>query len=95
MIHAVVLSKAAKKQIEKVPQHVALKFLAWISRVEKVGLENLRKIPGFHDEPLKGALEGLRSIRLSRGYRAYYRIVRKTIEFVYVCLLYTSPSPRD
>jgi proteic killer suppression protein len=51
--------------------------LAWVSRVEKAGLEDVRKTPGFHDEPLKGKLEGLRSIKLSRGYRAYYRIVRE------------------
>ena len=35
----------------------------------------VRKIPGYHDEPLIGELKGLRSIRLSRSYRAYYRIV--------------------
>jgi proteic killer suppression protein len=84
VINTVVLSKNAKKQIERIPQHVAIKFLAWVSRVEKVGLEDVRKIPGFHDEPLKGKLAGLRSIRLSRGYRAYYRVVKEKVEFVYV-----------
>jgi toxin HigB-1 len=48
------------------------------------GLEEVRKVPGYHDEPLKGALKGQRSIRLSRGYRAYYRIVGESIEFVRV-----------
>ncbi len=32
----------------------------------------MRKIPGFHDEPLKGKRKGERSIRLSRSYRAVY-----------------------
>jgi len=32
----------------------------------------------------KGALRGLRSIRLSKGYRAYYRVERDEIEFINV-----------
>lgn len=84
MIRSVVLSKHAKKQIERIPEHIAIKLMAWVDQVEKFGLEEVRKVPGFHDEPLKGKLQGLRSIRLSRGYRAYYRIMRDRIEFVYV-----------
>ncbi|STY25350.1 Plasmid maintenance system killer protein [Legionella taurinensis] len=34
----------------------------------------VRKIPGFHDEPLKGNRVGQRSIRLSRAYRAIYEL---------------------
>ena len=33
------------------------------------GLEEVRKVPGYHDEPLKGDQAGERSIRLSRSYR--------------------------
>lgn len=32
----------------------------------------MRKVPGFHDEPLKGDRKGQRSIRLNRAYRAIY-----------------------
>jgi proteic killer suppression protein len=42
----------------------------------EIGLEEVRKIPGFHDEPLVGRRRGMRSIRLSRAYRAMYRLVR-------------------
>jgi proteic killer suppression protein len=52
--------------------HVARKLQAWIEGVEHQGLMNVRKIPGYHDEPLKGKREGQRSIRLSRAYRAIY-----------------------
>lgn len=38
------------------------------------GLREVRKRPGYHDEPLKGKRQGQRSIRLSRGYRAIYII---------------------
>jgi hypothetical protein len=33
---------------------------------------------------LKGDMKGLRSIRLSKGYRAYYRLLSGKIEFVEV-----------
>ena len=39
---------------------------------------------GYHDESLKGRMKGQRSIRLNKGYRAYYRIVKDTVEFVRV-----------
>ncbi len=32
----------------------------------------MRKIPGYHDEPLKGDRKGQRSSHLSRGYRVIY-----------------------
>jgi proteic killer suppression protein len=38
------------------------------------GLEEARKVPGDHDEPLKGARHGQRSIRLSKAYRAVYTL---------------------
>jgi len=49
------------------------------------GLEQTRKQPGFHDEPLKGRRKGQRSIRLSRAYRAVYEIRRDgSVEFISV-----------
>lgn len=32
----------------------------------------MRKVPGYHDEPLKGDRMGQRSIRLNKAYRAIY-----------------------
>jgi proteic killer suppression protein len=29
--------------------------------------------PGYHDEPLMGKLKDVRSVRLGRSYRIYYR----------------------
>mgnify|MGYP002361547724 CR=1 FL=1 len=52
--------------------------------VEHVGLEEVRKIPGYHDEPLRGRRSGERSIRLNRSFRAIYTIKMDTIEFVQV-----------
>ncbi len=84
MLTLVVLSRQAQKDLVSVPRHVAIKFQDWVEDVEDRGIEEVRKIPGYHDEPLKGALKGQRSIRLSKGYRAYYRIVRGRVEFISV-----------
>lgn len=52
--------------------------------MEHDGLEETRKVPGYHDEPLKGDRAGQRSIRLSRSYRAIYEVKKDTVEFVSV-----------
>jgi len=85
MINEVRLSSGAKKDLVRVPKHVVTKLLAWVEAVENEGLEEVRKVPGFHDEPLKGDRRGQRSIRLSRAYRAIY-VLRQdgTVEFVSV-----------
>lgn len=49
-----------------------------------MGLSEIQKILGYHDEPLSGKLKGLRSFRLSQGYRGFYRIAKEGIEFVLV-----------
>ncbi len=74
VITTVFLTKEAEKQIRKCPRHVAVKLQAWVESVENDGLEETKKIPGFHDEPLKGRRKGHRSIRLSRAYRAIYTL---------------------
>ena len=84
MLRVVVLSAEAKKNLRSVPQHIAVKLQDWVEDVEDRGLEDVRKVPGYHDEPLKGAMKGFRSIRLSKAYRAYYRIVKGSVEFVRV-----------
>lgn len=63
MIHHVELSKLAKKQLKKMPSHIVENMAAWVDDVETRGLEEVRKIPGYHDEALKGERAGQRSIR--------------------------------
>lgn len=72
MIVEVRLSRSAERDLRKVPSHVRLKLLAWVDAVEREGMPEVRKLPGYHDEPLKGQRDGQRSIRLSRSYRAIY-----------------------
>ncbi len=66
------LTKNAQKDLIKVPGYIKDKLLFWIDAVERLGIQQSRKIPGFHDEPLKGDRKGQRSIRLSKAYRAIY-----------------------
>ncbi len=70
------------KALGKLPKHVLVKLHLWVSLVGAHGLENVRKIPGYHDEPLSGKRQGQRSIRLSRSYRALYRLVGDELEIV-------------
>ncbi len=84
MIRKVVLGNRAKKELRRLPTHIVLKLQDWIEDVEERGLEEVRKIPGYHDEPCIGNMKGYRSIRLSRGCRAYYRVLREEIEFAFV-----------
>ena len=84
MITRVRLSKRAQKDLGSVPRHVAIKLGAWSADVAVRGIEEVRKVPGYHDEPLKGTRAGQRSIRLSRAYRAIYIIDNDGAEFVSV-----------
>ena len=75
MIKIVRISRRAERDLARVPTFIADKLLAWTKRVEKVGIEQVRRISGYHDEPLHGQRHGQRSIRLSRAYRAIYVIL--------------------
>lgn len=74
MISNFELTSKVKKQLKKVPRHIVQKLLFWVMEVEENSLESTRKIPGWHDEPLKGKRRGQRSIRLSKAWRAIYVI---------------------
>jgi len=68
----VVLTKSAEKEVKKLPRNIQEALLAWIDQVTTEGLQETRKISGYHDEPLKGDRKGQRSVRLNKAYRAIY-----------------------
>ena len=85
LITALVISPKAQKQIPKLPKYIQKKLRLWIFDVETIGLSEVQKIPGHHDEPLKGARKGQRSIRLNKAYRAIYEIKENgLIEFILI-----------
>ena len=67
----VVLDKV-RKRLKKLPVHIVRNLQRWALQVESLGIAEVRKIPGYHDEPLAGKRTGQRSIRLSKSYRAFY-----------------------
>lgn len=71
-IFTVILTEQAKRDLLKVPEYIRRKLQAWVDDIETDGLNEVRKIPGYHDEPLKGKRTGQRSIRLNKAYRAFY-----------------------
>ncbi|MFJ1270055.1 type II toxin-antitoxin system mRNA interferase toxin, RelE/StbE family [Legionella lytica] len=66
----VTISEQAKKDLKKVSQYIAIKLYQWVESVSHDGLLEVRKISGYHDEPLQGKRKGQRSIRLNKAYRA-------------------------
>ncbi len=73
-----------QKNLRRLPDYVVIKLLAWAKDVEEYGLLEVRKVPGYHDEPLKGQRRGQRSIRLSKSYRAIYTLDNQEIITVVV-----------
>lgn len=71
------------KDLFKLPNYIVLKLYRWVDGIEKEGISVIRKIPGYHDEPLKGKWLGHRSIRLNNSYRAIYT-EHSTSEFVII-----------
>ena len=72
VICSIELTKNAQKDLTKLPGFIKDKLLLWVDAVERLGIQETRKFPGFHDEPLKGERKGQRSIRLNKAYRAIY-----------------------
>lgn len=73
----VVLTRKVEKALKKLPIHVLIQLQAWVDAVGYYGLLEVRKTPGYHDEPLKGSRRGQRSVRLTRSYRAIYLIKKE------------------
>ncbi len=68
------LQKAAQKGLQRAPKQIRTKFRVWVGSVLEDGLQETRKRPGWHDEPLKGERAGQRSVRLNRTWRAIYEV---------------------
>lgn len=78
----VVLTKKAQKDLIRLPKEICESLAFWINKVIFEGLNEVRKVGGYHDEPLKGNRKGQRSIRLNKSYRAIYIQQDNEIEIV-------------
>ncbi len=79
------VAKFAEKQIQKLPPYIIEALYYWIHSVEHRGIYDVRKLKGYHDEPLKGKRAGHRSIRLNRYYRAIY--IEQTTDEVEIIII--------
>jgi len=76
----VVLTKFAVKQLTKLPKNIKEALRYWPETIERIGIREVRKLTGYHDEPLKGYRTGQRSIRLNKAYRVIYIETNESIE---------------
>lgn len=82
----VYLSRFAEKQYMRLPIEIREKLEKWVFSIRRSGIDEIRKIPSYHDEPLKGTRTGQRSIRLNRSYRAIYQ-EDETGELIIICII--------
>jgi toxin HigB-1 len=78
------ITKFAQKQLRRLPAHIVDALRTWAVTVERIGIREARRLPGLHDELLRGNRAGQRSVRLNRAYRAIYE---ETIEGVLVTVV--------
>ncbi len=76
------VTRSASKQLTTAPIQVQQKFRAWRDAVQTLGLLSVRRVAGFHDEPLKGKRQGQRSIRLNKQWRAIYQETNGILEIL-------------
>lgn len=87
----VVLDHDVERKLRRTPGPIVKKLQRWISDVMNRGVDEVRKLPGYHDEPLAGKRRGQRSIRLSRLWRALYEVKDFPTKFIEVMEL----TPHD
>lgn len=80
----VILSPFVQKRIKKLPKYVQQTLRTWSTLIEEHGIHNMRRVPGYHDEPLKGQRKGQRSSRLSRDYRVIYEEQNCSLRVIYI-----------
>jgi proteic killer suppression protein len=80
------IERFAEKQLKKLPEFIREALRIWAETIEQTGVRAMRKLPGYHDEPLKGDRAGQRSSRLSRAYRVIYE-ERETGEVLIIAVL--------
>lgn len=82
--YQVVFKRLAEKQVRKLPTYIQMALRTWALLIEEHGISAMRKVPGYHDEPLRGERQGQRSSRLSKGYRVFYEedATEKTVAII-------------
>lgn len=78
-------SRVAQKGLNRLSREVIREYELWARLVEEHGSSILRKFKGYHDEKLKGEMQGFRSSRLTLKWRVVYGTAKENgIEIVNV-----------
>lgn len=84
-IKEVIWGKRVARQLDRLPARIVKKFHVWVEHIRLAGLREVRKRPGYHDEPPSGDRSGQRSVRLNDAYRAIYvELLDRRIEMIEV-----------
>lgn len=75
-------SKRFEKDLDRVPEIIQMKVIDWIEFIETLGIREVRRRSGYHDESLKGNRMGQRSVRLNRAYRLIYKEMNECVEIL-------------
>lgn len=51
MVRVVKVAVGVLKKLHKIPLPIKKKLFTWVAAIEKRGINEVRKIPGYHDEP--------------------------------------------
>ena len=76
--------RPVEKGLIKTPKALVIKFQKWVDDIEKYGLEEVRRVRGWHDHSLKGDRAGQRAIYLNKKWRAVYVIEGREVKIVKV-----------
>ena len=81
-----VLSKRCRRSLTHSPVQVVAALTLWKKEVEENGLLVVQGVATYRDHSLQGKLKrtGIRSISLSYGFRAYYRVIKDQVAVVLV-----------
>ena len=65
-------NRRVEKAFKKLPKFILRRFYSWVTDVRYTGIRAVRRLPGYHDEPLTGSRLGQRSVRLNLNWRVFY-----------------------
>jgi proteic killer suppression protein len=76
--------RLVEKDLMKTPKALVIKFQKWVDDIEKYGLEEVRRVRGWHDHSVKGDRAGQRAIYLNKKWRAVYVLEGREVKIVKV-----------
>ena len=77
-----IIDSKIKKDIDKLPKSIRIKYKFWKRLIEFNGLKPLRQLKSYHFEKLSGKRKKQYSCRLSNSYRIIFKIEKDKIRII-------------